>query len=86
MTENEARVFNHLLRMVSVLMIIQLDHEQGHTNVALASNLAGARDYLMEHCPALLLFTERCYRQQSIPDGLSQLAEIEALCGRSIRE
>ena len=84
-TEQEHRVFTHLLRMVSSLMIIQLSEEQGHTKLSLASNLATARRYLTEHCPALLLFTELCYRGQAIPDGLATLAEHEALNGRETR-
>jgi len=84
MNEREDRLFKHLLQMVSVLMIIELDQERGHTGVALAGNLSAARRYLMEHCPALLLFTELCYRQQPIPEGLSLLAEREAVIGRDI--
>lgn len=85
-TEQEHRVFTHLLRMVSVLMIIELDQEKGHTNVALAGNLAATRRYLAEHCPALLLFTELCYRGQAIPEGLGHLAETEAVCGRGCHQ
>jgi hypothetical protein len=81
-TDNELRVFNHLLRMTSVLVIIEMDEEKGVSHLALAGNLATARQYLTEHCPNLLLFTELCYRQQPIPQGLSQLAENEAVCGR----
>lgn len=81
-SDNERRLFKHLLRLVSILMIIEQDHEKGHTAIALPSSLASARRYLMEHCPALLLFTELCYRDQAIPDGLSQLAELEAVRGR----
>jgi len=81
-TEPEHRVFNILLRMVSALTIIQMDEEHGHTSVALTGNLAAARSYLTEHCPALLLFTELCYGGQTIPENLAQLAEIEAVYGR----
>ena len=42
-TESERRVFTHLLRMISVLMIIELDHKRGHTNIALAGSLTAAR-------------------------------------------
>jgi len=82
-TESERRVFTHLLRLVSVLIIIELDHEKGYSDIALASSIVAARRYLMEHCPALLLFTELCYRGQPIPEGLSELAEMEALYGRT---
>jgi hypothetical protein len=85
-TEHEHRVFNHLLRMVSILVIIQLNNERGRTEADLAPNLAIARQYLMEHCPALLLFTELCYRGQAIPEGLGHLAEIEAISGRGFRQ
>lgn len=82
LTDNEQRLFRHLMRLVSVLMIIQMDHENGHSSIALAANLTAARNYLMENCPALLQFTERCYRQQPIPEGLSMQAERETVFGR----
>jgi len=81
-TEQEHRVFGHLLRLTSILMLMQLDAERGHTALGLDGNLRGARQYLMEHCPALLLFTELVYRNQPIPEGLSRLAEMEAVHGR----
>jgi len=82
-TQSEHRVFNHLLRVVTVLVIIQMDEEKGKTSVSLAANLAATRSYLMEHCPALFLFIQLCYRGQAIPDGLAQQAEIEAVYGRN---
>jgi hypothetical protein len=37
----------------------------------------------MQHCPRLLLFVELCYDQAPIPDGLSILAEVEAVTGHT---
>lgn len=80
-TDNEHRLFGHLLRLTSALVLIELAHEQGQPVVALEAQLAAARRYLMTHCPSLLLFTELCYRRQAIPDGLSHQAEQEAVHG-----
>lgn len=80
-SENEHRVFGHLLRVVSALRLIELDHQHGHTAVALESQLKATRRYLMENCPRLLLFVELCYDKAPIPDGLSMVAEQEAVCG-----
>jgi len=85
-SENEHRLFGHLIRLTSILTIIRLDHEHGHTTVALASNLAATRKYMAEHLPALWLFCDRCYRQQPIPEELSELAEHEAVFGRGFRQ
>lgn len=79
MTNNERRLFNHLLRMVSVLAILQIDCEQGHSAVSLPANLRAARQYLLLHCPALLDFVDRCYRNQPIPDSLLLQAQQQLL-------
>ena len=84
-SESEHRVFGHLLRLTSVFMMMMLDAERGHAQVGLEANLAAARRYMQEHCPALWLFTELCYRGQPIPEGLSHLAEMEAVRGRDYR-
>ncbi len=81
-TDSEHRLFGHLLRLTSVLMMLQLAEERGHTHLGLEAILRSARQYLQEHCPALLLFTELVYRNQAIPEGLSHLAEMEAVHGR----
>lgn len=81
-SDTERRLFGHLLRLTSILMIITLDYERGHSSIALEGSLSSARRYLLERTPALWLFTELVYRGQAIPEGLSQLAEQEAVHGR----
>lgn len=71
MTLTEERLFNHLLRMVSVLVIIGREHDAGHTATALPGNLMVARAYLRTHCPSLLAFVENVYRGEDVPDSLS---------------
>jgi hypothetical protein len=44
-TENERRIYGHLLRVVSVLRLIELDHQRGHTAVGLESQLTAVRRY-----------------------------------------
>ena len=85
MTEREQRIFQLLSRMVSTLVMIQLDIERGYTNVALESHMAGVRRYLQEQCPSLLTWVEMCYRNQEPPYILHQVAEIEAAEGLQAR-
>lgn len=84
-TENEYRLYKHLMRLVSVLRLIEMSHERGHTAYALEGHLKSVRHYLMEHCPRLLLFVELCYDNMPIPDGLNQIAENEAVFGPIIQ-
>ena len=76
-TPTEDRLYKHLMRMVSTLVIIQLAHQHGHTAVALEANLKAARAYLQQQCPSLLRFVELVYRGEEIPYGLASQAMAE---------
>ena len=86
MTEREKRLFTLLSRMVTMLVMIQLDMERGYTNIPLEGHTSSARRYLQEQCPSLLTWVEMCYRSHETPPYvLHQVAEIEATEGLQAR-
>jgi len=81
MTENEQRLFNIVLRLVSTLEILRTDMDAGFADVSLPANLRVIRQYLSAECPTLLAMIELIYGNVPIPQGMSERAEQEALIG-----